>query len=509
MQWDEAIATSTLLARSGRGDIAIRGIHYDSRRITAGDIFVAMRGGTTDGNRFIETALRQGAAAIVTDTPEVFADLRTRQPELALALVAHGRRALAELSATVFGHPERQLKLSAVTGTNGKTTTAFLLEQLLQHAGRRCVLLGTIETHLAGHVRPSEHTTPESRDILALFAEAVRAGCTEAVMEMSSHALDQERVWGLPVDVAIFTNLTQDHLDYHRTMQAYAAAKARLFAGVGAPPPRIAVINDDAPYAGLMIDSYTGEDLVVRYGTTHSANHRAEQIELAPGHTRFRFVTPTGTVAIASPLTGMVNVENLMAAMCAALARGLSLDQVRAAAAQLQPVPGRFQLVPGSQAAGFTVVVDYAHTDDALTNLITLARALVAPHSGRVITLFGCGGDRDRTKRPKMGRAAANGSDLVLLTSDNPRSEEPWAILNEVLPGVRETGTSFLVEPDRRAAIELAIRAAQPGDIVLLAGKGHEKVQIFADGPVPFDDVAEAQHVLQSLQSNTEDKAHP
>jgi UDP-N-acetylmuramoyl-L-alanyl-D-glutamate--2,6-diaminopimelate ligase len=436
----------------------------------------------------------------VTDSAEVFAELRERQPELALALVEHGRRALAEVSAAVFGHPERALKLSAVTGTNGKTTTAFLLEQMLQHAGRKCVLLGTIETHIAGEVRVSEHTTPESRDVLAVFAEGVRAGCTEAVMEMSSHALEQERVWGLPVDVAMFTNLTQDHLDYHGTMEAYARAKAKLFRGVGAPPPRIAVINDDADYAGLMIDSYDGEEFVVRYGTTESANHRAEHIEIAPGRTVFDFVTPEATVRIESPLTGMVNVENLMAAMCAALARGLSLEQVLAAVVHLKAVPGRFEVVRGSREVGFTVVVDYAHTDDALRNLIVLARDLVKEHEGRVITLFGCGGDRDRTKRPKMGRVAGAGSDLVVVTSDNPRSEEPWAILNEVLVGVRETDVEFLVEPDRRRAIELAIGAAKAGDIVLLAGKGHEKVQIFAEGAVAFDDVAEAERVLHGMK---------
>jgi UDP-N-acetylmuramoyl-L-alanyl-D-glutamate--2,6-diaminopimelate ligase len=497
----EAIAAVRVLDASGRGDVEVRGVQYDSRRVSGGDVFVAMRGGTTDGNRFIETALRKGAAAVITDTPEIFDDLRARQPELALALVQHGRRALAEVSAAVFGHPEKLLKLSAVTGTNGKTTTAFLLEQMLQHAGRRCILLGTIETHVAGEVRPSEHTTPESRDVLALFAEGVSAGCTEAVMEMSSHALEQERVWGLPVDVAIFTNLTQDHLDYHGTMEAYSAAKAKLFRGVGAAAPRVAVINDDAEYAGMMIDSYEGEEFVVRYGTTESANHRAERIEIAPGRTRFDFVTPAGTAAIESPLTGMVNVENLMAAMCAAMARGLSLEEVRMAALELKSVPGRFEVVRGSQAVGFTVVVDYAHTDDALKNLIVLARDLVAPHAGRVITLFGCGGDRDKTKRPKMGRAAGEGSDLVFVTSDNPRTEEPWVIIDEVLGGIRQTATPFVVEPDRHAAIALASRAAQPGDIVLLAGKGHEKVQIFADGSVPFDDVAEAEKMLRQLAS--------
>ena len=494
MRWDEAIAKVSLLERGGRGDIAVRGVHYDSRRVTGGDVFVAMRGGTTDGNRFIEMALRQGAAAIVTDTSEVFTDLRERQPELALALVEHGRRALADVSAAVFGHPERELKLSAVTGTNGKTTTAFLLEQMLQAAGRKCVLLGTIETHVAGEVRPSEHTTPESRDILALFGEGVRAGCTEAVMEMSSHALDQERVWGLPVDVAMFTNLTQDHLDYHGTMEAYASAKSKLFAGVGAQAPRVAVINADDAAAEQMVAAASACE-VNTYGI-HAGSWRAEEITLRAGETTFLWHTPHGEIAMRSPLTGRVNVYNLMAAGCAAFARGLSLDQIAAAALPLRQVPGRFEVVPGSQAAGFSVVVDYAHTDDALSNLIALARDLVAPQRGRVITLFGCGGDRDRTKRPKMGRAAGAASDLVVVTSDNPRSEEPWPSLTRCLAACAQRLRRSSLSPIVIRPSSSRSERRSPGDIVLLAGKGHEKVQIFAHGTVPFDDVAEAERVL-------------
>ena len=414
-------------------------------------------------------------------------------------MVEHGRRALAEVSAAVFGHPERKLKLSAVTGTNGKTTTTFLLEQLLASVGRKTVLLGTIETHIAGEVRPTEHTTPESRDIYATFAEGVEAGCTEAIMEMSSHALEQERVWGLSVDVAIFTNLTQDHLDFHGTMEDYARAKAKLFAGVGVPPPRVAVINEDDVYASQMVNAFEGKQLM-RYGLDGlDMTHRASSLHLAVGDSRFDFVTPSGTVAIQSPLSGRVNVYNLLAAMCTALARGLTLDEIARATPTLKQVPGRFEVVPGSERAGFSVVVDYAHTDDALRNLISLARDSIGIHNGRVITLFGCGGDRDRTKRPKMGLAAAEASDLVIVTSDNPRSERPSAIIEEIIPGVRQTNTPLIVEEDRRAAIERAIRSAQPGDIVLLAGKGHEKVQVFAEGAVPFDDVAEASRILQQL----------
>jgi UDP-N-acetylmuramoyl-L-alanyl-D-glutamate--2,6-diaminopimelate ligase len=502
MQWSEVIAAVRVIETAGRRDIEVRGVQYDSRRVSAGDVFVAMRGETTDGNRYIDAAIRKGAAAVVTDSLEVFVDLREQQPELAVALVDRdangGRRALAEVSAAVFGSPEKILKISAVTGTNGKTTTAFLLEQMLRSVGRKCVLIGTIETHVGDEVRESEHTTPESRDVLALFAEGVRAGCTEVVMEMSSHALQQERVWGLPVDVAIFTNLTQDHLDFHGTMEKYAGAKARLFEGVGTKAPRVAVINADDAASGRM-SATASECALMMYGLD-TGDWRAMDVTLRAGETSFLLRSPRGEMAVQSPLTGRVNVYNLLAAACAAFARGLTLEQIAAAAKELRQVPGRFEVVAGSRGVGFTVVVDYAHTEDALANLIVLGRDLVCEHGGRVITMFGCGGDRDKTKRPKMGRVAGVGSDLVVVTSDNPRSEEPMSIINEALVGVRETQAKFVVEGDRRVAIEIAIRAARPGDIVLLAGKGHEKTQTFADGAVPFDDVAEAERVLRAMK---------
>jgi UDP-N-acetylmuramoyl-L-alanyl-D-glutamate--2,6-diaminopimelate ligase len=484
----------------------VTGVQYDSRRVRRGDVFVAMRGGVTDGNRFITSAIEKGAAAIVTDSRDAW-ERRTGVP---FYLVANGRRALAGIAANLLDHPERKLKVSAVTGTNGKTTTAFLLEQMLRSVGRKCVLIGTIETHIGDEVRASEHTTPEASDLLQIFADGVAAGCTEVVMEMSSHALDQERVWGVHVDTAIFTNLTQDHLDYHGTMEAYAAAKGKLFIGVGTAPPRVAVLNEDDWWGGEWFAyelapsiEMMGYGLSQRYlypdGDDVGVGSIATNLELHAGHTAYLWRTHEGEIKITSRLTGRVNVYNLLAASCAALARGLTLDEIAAAAANLHQVPGRFQVVPGSREAGFTVVVDYAHTDDALRNLIALARDLVAPNNGRVITLFGCGGDRDRTKRPKMGRAAGEGSDLVVLTSDNPRSEDPEAILAEALVGVRETATECIVEVDRAAAIGIAIRAAKAGDIVLLAGKGHEKVQILKDGVVPFDDVEVAGAVLQEL----------
>jgi UDP-N-acetylmuramoyl-L-alanyl-D-glutamate--2,6-diaminopimelate ligase len=416
---------------------------------------------------------------------------------VAVALVEHGRRALAEASSAVFGHPQAHLALSGVTGTNGKTTTAFLLEAMLRSVGRKCVLIGTIETHVAGEVRESPHTTPESRDVLEIFGDGIKAGASEAVMEMSSHALEQERVWGLPVDVAIFTNLTQDHLDYHGTMEHYFTAKARLFEGIGTPPPRVAVLNVDDPY-GRQLAAAMERSQVVRYGLDATADFCAEKIDMRAGETRFRMMTPAGSAEIHSPLTGRVNVYNLLAASAAAWARGLTLDEIVNAAKAGAQVPGRFEVVPSTN--GVTAVVDYAHTDDALRNLIALARDLEKDRGGRVITLFGCGGDRDRTKRPRMGRAAGEGSDLVVLTSDNPRSEDPGAIIAEALAGVKETGTACIVEEDRAKAIEIAIRSARKGDIVLIAGKGHEKVQVLKTGAVPFDDVAVASHVLKEME---------
>lgn len=494
MVWANVLAELTVVESAGV-PVEVSGVEYDSRRVGRGDVFVAMRGGVADGNQYIEAAVRHGAAAIVTDSQEAYAGVRLMYPEVGAALVERGRRALSEVGAAVSGHPERKLALSAVTGTNGKTTTAFLLEQMLRSVGRRCVLIGTIETHVGDEVRSSEHTTPEASDTLRVFADGVRAGATEAVMEMSSHALEQERVWGLPVDVAMFTNLTQDHLDYHGTMESYFEAKERMFAGVGSAPPRVAVVNvDDA--AGVRLAESGMRSQRMTYGIEFG-EYRAEDVVLRAGETRFTFRTPKGKMAMRSPLTGRVNVYNLLAAACAALARGLTLEQVAAAAGGLGQVPGRFQVVPSAH--GVTVVVDYAHTDDALKNLIALARELVG--SGRVITVFGCGGDRDRTKRPRMGRAAGEGSDLVVLTSDNPRSEEPMAIIEEALVGVRKTGTDCVVEEDRAGAIAIAIRAAVAGDIVLIAGKGHEKVQILRDGVVAFDDVAVAAGVLAEMET--------
>jgi len=473
------------IRRAGPGT-EVNGVEYDSRRVRQGSLFVAFRGGTTDGNHYLPQAVAQGASAIVTDSASGFS-AATAYPDLAVIEVEQGRRALAAIAANFFAHPEAQLKLSGVTGTNGKTTTAFLLEAMLRHQGRKTVLAGTIEYHAAGRIFPAPHTTPESRDLLELFREGVDGGATEAVMEVSSHALDQERTAGLTFDVAIFTNLTRDHLDYHHTMEDYFAAKRKLFES----SPRVAILNVDDPY-GVRLKAESSSRLVYTYGLQQGDFH-ANNLYMAPAGMRFTLATPQGEVPLATRLTGKINVYNLLAASAAAMARGLSFEEVAQGAASLDFVPGRFQSVDSGQ--NFAVVVDYAHTDDALRNIIAVAREFVDKGGGRVITLFGCGGDRDRSKRPLMGQAAGAGSDIVVLTSDNPRGEDPLAIIDQVLPGL--SGTPVIVEPDRRHAIELAIAQAQPGDLVLLAGKGHEKTQTIGERVIPFDDVAIAQQVLR------------
>jgi UDP-N-acetylmuramoyl-L-alanyl-D-glutamate--2,6-diaminopimelate ligase len=478
-------------------DVEVTAVEYDSRRVRPGALFVAMMGGTTDGNRYIAAAIKNGAVAIATDSTQAFDNFTVRHPEISAVEVASGRRALAALAANFYDHPERKLALSGVTGTNGKTTTAFLLDAMLNHVARKTVLVGTIEYHVAGEVLPSPHTTPESRDLLELFAAGVDRHATEAVMEVSSHALKQGRVYSLAFDVAIFTNLTRDHLDYHRTMEKYFAAKRKLFDGSDYPAPRVAVINADDSYGTPMAKAARQADAQVStYGLT-SADYHATGVKMSAAGMSFELISPQGQVSINTRLTGRVNVYNLLAASAAAAARGLSLEQIAAGAAALACVPGRFQTVAVGQP--FPVVVDYAHTDDALRNLIALAREFVRPNNGRVITLFGCGGDRDRTKRPLMGRAAGEGSDFVVLTSDNPRSEDPRAILDDVLPALLETHTRYAAEVDRAAAIRIALDAAQPGDIVLLAGKGHESTQVLAGRTIPFDDAEVAAEALQAL----------
>jgi len=488
--FEQLLSGVEVLSRSG--DAAVGGVEYDSRRVKPGDLFVAMRGEASDGNKFIDKAIAAGAVAIVSDCAA-----EKPRMNVAWAQVSHGRRALARLSANFYKHPAEKIAIAGVTGTNGKSTVAFIVESMFAAAKRKSALIGTIEYHVGGKTLPAPHTTPEALELNRILAEAAASGATEAVMEVSSHALAQQRVYGIPFDVAIFTNLTRDHLDYHHTMDDYFAAKRILFEGCGTDPPRVSVLNIDDEYGQKLADlSRRNGAETLSYGFGKGDFH-AEKVEITPRGSRFDLTTPKGPIPLFSPLIGRVNVYNIAAAAAAGYARGCKHSEILQGIENLRRVPGRFERVDCQQP--FTVVVDYAHTDDALRNLTALAREFVrqAGNHGRVLTVFGCGGDRDRAKRPLMGEAAGAGSDFVFLTSDNPRSEDPLAIINDAMVGLQRAGAKYAVEPNRGAAIAMAVAEAEAGDIVLIAGKGHEKVQILREGTIPFDDVEVAQNALR------------
>src|ERR1700676_480173 len=393
MNFTQLLHGAEILAQSGNPSVT--GLEYDSRQVKPGDAFIAMRGESSDGNKFIDKAIAAGAVAIVSDSAN-----ETPREGVAWAQVSHGRRALARLSANFYKRPAERLAIAGITGTNGKSTTAFLLEAILSAASRKSALIGTIEYHVAGKVLPAPHTTPEALELNRILNEALGNGATEAVMEVSSHALAQERVYGVPFDAAVFTNLTRDHLDYHRTMEEYFAAKRVLFEGCGTEAPRAVVTNvDDETGAKLAEFSRKWSSVVLKYGWDRGDLH-AEKVQITTRGTRFDLITPTGKIEVFSGLSGRVNVYNILAAAGAACARGCSAEAIAAGVGKLACVPGRFEGVVCGQP--FTVVVDYAHTDDALRNLTALARELVSSvgTKGRVLTVFGCGGDRDRAKRP-------------------------------------------------------------------------------------------------------------
>ena len=502
MTFQHLLDGAEVLAQSG--DPNVSGVEYDSRRVKPGCVFVAMHGEASDGNRFIDQAIQAGAVAVVTESPS-----EKPREGVAWAVVPRGRRALARLSANFYKRPAERIAVTGITGTNGKSTTAFLIEAILTAAGRKSALIGTIEYHVAGRIYPAPHTTPEALELARLFNEALGLGATDAVMEVSSHALAQERVFGVPFDVAVFTNLTRDHLDYHKTMEEYFAAKRVLFEGCGTDAPRAVVTNLDDEYGAKLVQfSKKRSAVVLTYGWEKGDFH-AQNVDINLRGTRFDMATPQQDVKIPifSPLIGRVNVYNILAAAGACYARGCEPKAIARGVESLTHVPGRFERVDCGQP--FTVVVDYAHTDDALRNLTGLAREFVSRGGGtaRVLTVFGCGGDRDRAKRPLMGEAAGRGGDFVVLTSDNPRSEDPRAIINDALVGLQKTGVKYTVEVDRRKAIALAIAEAHPGDIVLLAGKGHEKVQVTREGSHPFDDVEVAGEALRAAGFECEHSA--
>src|SRR6202049_3728502 len=463
MTFQQLLDGAEVLAQSG--DPGVSSVEYDSRRVRPGCVFVAMRGESSDGTRFIDRAIQAGAVAVVTDSTA-----EKPRPGVGWAVVPQGRRALARVSANFYKKPAERIAVTGITGTNGKSTTAFLVEAILRAAGRKSALIGTIEYHVAGKVLPAPHTTPEALGLNRILADALGNGATEAVMEVSSHALVQQRVYGIPFDVAVFTNLTRDHLDYHHNMEDYFAAKQILFEGCGTDPPRVAVLNAEDEYGQKLIKvSKKRGSQVLTYGLI-SGDLRADKVDITPRGTRFDLVMPEEVSPVFSSLIGRVNVYNILAAAGAAYARACKPDAIARGIASLARVPRRFEHVDSKQR--FTVVVDYAHTEDALRNLTSLAREFVqqARQKRRVITVFGCGGDRDRAKRPLMGEAAGRGSDFVVLTSDNPRSEDPLAIINDAMVGLQRSATKYKVEADRKTAIALAIREAGPGDIVLIAG---------------------------------------
>jgi UDP-N-acetylmuramoyl-L-alanyl-D-glutamate--2,6-diaminopimelate ligase len=450
---------------------------YDSRRVAAGAAFFAIRGEATDGNRFVDAAVERGAVAVISEMPRPAALLSN----VAWAEVADARKSLAIAAANFFGHPADALQLVGVTGTNGKTTTAYLLDSILRAAGRTSGLFGTIAYRTPQATVAAATTTPESLDLQSFLSEIARAGGTHAVLEASSHALAMDRLWGCQFAVAVFTNLTRDHLDYHKSFEAYFAAKRRLFEGTGKGPARAGIVNADDPY-GERLENIATRTL--RYGL-RSGEITTRKFTLTAAGLDFEAETPAGAISVRSHLVGRTNVYNILAAIGAAVALEIAPAAIAAGIAQLESVPGRFERVDSGQP--FLVVVDYAHTDDALANLLATSRELLSD-GGRILTLFGCGGDRDRAKRPLMGEAAGHASDFVVLTSDNPRSEDPLLIINDALVGLQRTEAEYRIEPDRERAIGLVLEQARAGDIVLIAGKGHENYQVLSDGTIAFDD---------------------
>src|SRR3954468_5221742 len=470
------------LMGNGAPEVEVSGLAYSSASVTPGTLFFCVPGFKVDGHDFAPDAVDRGAVALVVERP-----LGLGVPEV---LVDDVRAAMGPAAARFYGDPTRALRVVGVTGTNGKTTTAFLARSLLEAAGIRTGLLGTVTSVIAGREEPVERTTPEGIDLQGIFARMEEGGDEACVMEVSSHALHMHRVDGIHFAVRIFTNLTQDHLDYHGSMDAYYEAKKLLFTREGGTP----VINVDDPYGTRLAGEIEG---ATTFAIERDADYRARDVTFDVNGSAFTCRTPDGDVELTTRLPGLFNVENALGAVAAARALDVPIETIAAALAEAGRVPGRFE--PVDEGQGFGVLVDYAHTPDSLENVLRAARRLT---EGRVIAVFGAGGDRDRDKRPKMGRAGAELSDLTVVTSDNPRSEDPEQIVAEVAAGAEgvEGASELEVVVDRRAAIALALGRAQPGDTVVIAGKGHEQGQEFEDGrKIPFDDREVAREELRKL----------
>ncbi|MGI8787436.1 MAG: UDP-N-acetylmuramoyl-L-alanyl-D-glutamate--2,6-diaminopimelate ligase [Pyrinomonadaceae bacterium] len=477
----------------GAANAEVSDITHDSRQAGKGSLFVAVRGLTMDGHRFVDDVMRRGAVGVISEetAPENF--------QGAWLKVADARRALAQAAAVINRNPSHDLKLVGITGTNGKTTTTYLVFALAEADGEKAAMLTTVEYRIGDESEPAVRTTPEASDTNRFLRRAVEAHCQTAVMETSSQAIDLHRCDALRFRVAVFTNLTRDHLDYHLTMENYYDAKKKLFDGRLGEIPASSVINIDDEYgARLAYELKSNEQKVVTFAQNNSADFTAENVEvsLLKG-TSFDLKTPRGTRKITSPLVGKPHVYNMLAATAVALELGYDLDKIAEGLKICVGAPGRFERVPHD--GDFAVVVDYAHSDDALLNTLKTARDLT---SGRIITVFGCGGDRDKTKRAPMGEVAGRYSDLVIATSDNPRTENPLKILSEIEVGLKQTNCPYQVISDRREAIHQAIAKAKKDDVVLIAGKGHETYQIVGSDKFHFDDREIAREALESLEEH-------
>jgi UDP-N-acetylmuramoyl-L-alanyl-D-glutamate--2,6-diaminopimelate ligase len=463
--------------KGGSKEIEISGLSSNSKLVAPGDLFIAKKGLTHDGARFIPDAIAAGAVAILTDLYDPFIDVvQIIHPDVASVE--------AEIAKEFYGHPTDHLFLIGITGTNGKTTTSYLIRHLFEKNREPCGLIGTIEWIVGNHVFPSEITTPDILQNQKCFYEMKEHGCKNCVMEVSSHALDQGRVRSIAFDVAIFTNLTQDHLDYHQTMEQYAKAKASLFSSA-----KSAIINVDSAYAAQMV----GSKNILRYGLEQPCDLTARNVELSASGLKCEIAFRDEVLPFSSQLIGRFNVYNLLAAIGAGLVRGLKLQQILHALSSFTTVPGRLERVLNEH--GMNIFVDYAHTDDALSNVLQTLNEL---KKGQLITVFGCGGNRDAGKRPKMGAVVEALSDLFIVTSDNPRHEDPEEIIRQILAGLKSPGRA-LVLVDREEAIRRAVQMATPEDIVLIAGKGHENTQIFSDQTIAFDDRAVARASLAKI----------
>jgi len=465
---------------------AVAGIAYDSRTVTPGQVFVALKGQHADGTAFARQAIERGAAAVVSEQPA------PDGVHVPWAIVEDARLALAVLATTFYRDPSREMRVIGITGTNGKTTTAYLVAAIFDAAGIRCGILGTVGYRVGDEVREATRTTPEAPEVQALLRQMVDRKCGACAMEVSSHALSLHRVAGITFAAGIFTNLTRDHLDFHADMDDYFRAKRRLFEMLPRDAPSL--INLDDPRGAALVEA-GGRPMT--YAINRPADVTPGPLSFSLSGLSFDVRTPGGTLHVTSKLVGRPNVYNILAAVSAAIALDVPVRAIERGLESLDGVPGRFQVVSDANDE-VTVVVDYAHTDDALRNLLETARPLTP---GRMITVFGCGGDRDRTKRPLMGAVAGRLSDLIVLTSDNPRGEDPNRIIEEVQRGItpdtrRDSAQGLLTIVDRHAAIAKAIELARPGDVVLVAGKGHEKYQVIGDRSLPFDDVAVAREAL-------------